>query len=131
VTVFLLDTNIIIDLLNDRYGRNDQVNALLTSDSSLACASINITEIYMGMKSQEAGRTKNFFASLDFYPVTPEIAEFAGRLFSQWRLKGQTLSFTDVSIAAVCIANELTLVTNNQKHFPMSELRLINLPRRG
>jgi predicted nucleic acid-binding protein len=131
VKIYLLDTNIIIDILNNRHQRMAQVDELLSMDSSLACTSITITEVYMGMRSLEAVSTEGFLSSLDFFPVTPQIAQFAGHLFRQWRQKGQTLSFTDVSIAAVCIANGLTLVTNNEKHFPMLELERISLPNGG
>lgn len=34
----------------------------------------------------------------------------------------------DVTIAAVTLANRLTLVTDNRKHFPMPELQLLQLP---
>ena len=34
----------------------------------------------------------------------------------------------DVTIAAVAIAHRLTLLTDNKKHFPMSELSMQPLP---
>jgi predicted nucleic acid-binding protein len=52
----------------------------------------------------------------------------AGLLRRDWRLKGHTLSFTDVIIAATAIANSLTLLTDNRKHFPMPEAELYPLP---
>jgi predicted nucleic acid-binding protein len=42
--------------------------------------------------------------------------------------KGLTLSLPDVTIAAVAIARRLTLLTDNKKHFPMSELSMRPLP---
>jgi predicted nucleic acid-binding protein len=66
-------------------------------------------------------------SSLEFYPVTWEIAQLAGDLFRRWRRKGQTLGLADVTIAAVAIGNNLALVTDNQKHFPMPELHLVPL----
>jgi hypothetical protein len=40
----------------------------------LGCCPINVTEVYMGMRPEEAGKTDEFLASLEFYPVTWEIA---------------------------------------------------------
>ena len=82
----------------------------------------------MGMRPGEEARTGRFLRSLEFYPVTWEVAQFAGELFRQWRQKGQTLSYADVTIAAVALANKVILVTDNQKHFPMPELQLLPLP---
>jgi predicted nucleic acid-binding protein len=61
--------------------------------------------------------------------VTPAIAKQAGLLRRDWRKKGHTLSYTDVTIAAVALSNEVPLLTDNRKHFPMPQLRLLPLPR--
>jgi predicted nucleic acid-binding protein len=51
------------------------------------------------------------------------VAKLAGDLFRQWRQKGRTLGLADVTIA-----HGLPLVTDNVKHFPMSELEIVPLP---
>ena len=68
--------------------------------------------------------------SLEFLPVTPKIARQAGLLRRDWQKKGHTLSYTDVTIAAVSLGNGAPLLTDNRKHFPMPELQLIPLPER-
>src|ERR1700685_1778872 len=77
----------------------------------------------MGMRSKEAERTEAFLASLEFYPVTWDVAKYAGGLYREWRQKGQTLALPDLTIAAVAITNGLHFVTDNPKDFPMPELR--------
>ena len=89
---------------------------------------MNVTELYMGMCPGEEARTGKFLRSLEFYPITWEVAQVAGDLFRQWRQKGQTLGMADVTIAAVAIIHKLVLVTDNQKHFPMHELQLMPAP---
>jgi predicted nucleic acid-binding protein len=81
----------------------------------------------MGMRPNESERTEELLASLEFYPVTSEIARYAGALYREWRQKGLTLSLADLTIAAVAITNGLQLATDNPKDFPMSELRLFPL----
>jgi len=66
--------------------------------------------------------------SLEFYPVTWDIAKFAGSMYREWRQKGLTLALPDLTVAAVAIANGLPLMTDNRKDFPMPELRLCPLP---
>ncbi len=125
---YLLDSSLLIDALNDRNGRPQLLAQLSQQDILLACCTVNVTELYMGMRLGEEVKTEKFLRSLEFYPVTWEIAQLAGDLFREWRRKGQTLSLADVTIAAVALANSLTLVTDNRKHFPMPELQLLQLP---
>jgi predicted nucleic acid-binding protein len=106
----LLDSSVIIDAINDRPHRSKFLEGLLAVGNLLACCPV--TEIYMGMRHKEAGRTGQFLASLEFYPVTWEIAKYAGVLYREWRQKGVTLALPDLTIAA----------------FPMSDLRFYNLP---
>jgi predicted nucleic acid-binding protein len=95
----------------------------------LACCSINVTELFMmGMRPGEEKKTEQFLLSLEFYPVTWEIAWLAGKLYNDWRQKGHTLALSDVTVAAVALTNGLTLLTDNRKHFPMPELQLLPLP---
>jgi predicted nucleic acid-binding protein len=128
---YLLDSTVLIDVLNDRNGRPQFLEQLSHQDILLACCAVNITEIYMGMRPGERAKTEKLLRSLEFYPVTWEVAELAGDLFRQWRQKGQTLSYTDVTIAAVVLTHGLVLVTDNQKHFPMPELQILTPPERG
>jgi tRNA(fMet)-specific endonuclease VapC len=125
---YLLDSSVIIDVLNNRKGRARLLDEFSQKDIMLACCSINVTEVYMGMRSGEEAKTEKLLRSLEFYPVTWEVARLAGDLCCQWRSKGQTLALSDVTIAAVAIANHLTLVTDNRKHFPMPELQSLALP---
>ena len=125
---YLLDSSVIIDTLNDRIERPRLLAEFSQQDVLLACCPINVTEVYMGMRPGEERKTENLLRSLEFYPVTWEAAQLAGDLFRHWRQKGQTLALSDVTIAAVAIAHDLVFVTDNHKHFPMPELRLLELP---
>src|SRR5580704_12641030 len=124
----LLDSTVIIDAINDRNGRSQLLETLLVEGTLLACCPINVTEVYMGMRANEAEKTEEFLASLEFYPVTWEIAKYAGTLYREWRQKGLTLALPDLTIAAVAITNRLHFATDNPKDFPMGDLRLYPLP---
>jgi predicted nucleic acid-binding protein len=126
--IYLLDSSVLIDALNKRNGRPQFLAQLSQQDILLACCAVNVTELYMGLRPGEEAKTEKFLRSLEFYPVTWEVAQHAGNLFRQWRQKGQTLSYPDVTIAAVALVHKLVLVTDNQKHFPMPELQVFQLP---
>src|ERR1022692_250421 len=101
----LLDSTVLIDVLNDRNGRPQFLAELSHQDILLACCAVNVTEIYMGMRPGEEAKTEKFLRSLEFYQVTWEIAQLAGNLFREWRQKGQTLGLADVTIAAVALTD--------------------------
>jgi predicted nucleic acid-binding protein len=127
----LLDSTVIIDAINDRNRRSQLLDGFLAEGTLLACCPINVTEVFMGMRPSEAAKTEEFLASLEFYPVTWEVAKYAGALYREWRQKGQTLALPDLTIAAVAITNGLRLATDNPKDFPMPELRFQPFPRAG
>jgi predicted nucleic acid-binding protein len=102
----------------------------LDQGHDLACCPVNLTEVYSGLRTGEEDRTAAFLNSLEYLPVTPQIARQAGLLRRDWLKKGHTLSYTDVTIAAVALTNDVPLLTDNRKHFPMPELRLFRLPDR-
>jgi len=125
---FLLDTTFLIDVLNDRRGRADLMERLILEQHTLGCCAINVAEIYVGLRATEAKKTEALLRQLAYVPIPWETAKIAGDLKRDWAHRGQTLSLTDMVIAAVCITENLTLVTDNRKHFPMPELSLYPLP---
>ena len=128
-SICLLDSTVIIDAINNRNSRSQLLDGLLAEGILLACCSINVTEVYMEMRPNEAARTETFLSSLEFYPVTWEAAKYAGTLYRKWRQKGVTLALPDLTIAAVAIINGLRFATDNRKDFPMPELHFYALPR--
>ena len=129
--LFLLDTNIIVDVLRKRNDRRLLIEHLLEQGQPLASCPITLTEIYAGMRPHEENTTRAFMKSLVFLSVTEEIAEHAGHLKARYAKRGRNLSFQDVSIAAVSIAYGCTLVTENTKDFPMPELQLYPLSKKA
>jgi predicted nucleic acid-binding protein len=126
---FLLDTNIIVNVLRRGDYAHPLIEALLSQGQPLASCPITITEIYAGMRPHEEKATRTFMKSLVFLPVSAEIAEQAGRLKRRYAKRGKALSFQDATIAAVSIAYGCTLVTENINDFPMPELQLYPLSK--
>jgi predicted nucleic acid-binding protein len=126
---FLLDTNIIVNVLRHRDDALLLIENLLSQGQPLASCPVTITEIYAGMRPHEEKATRAFMKSLVFLPVNAEIAEQAGHLKRRHAKRGKTLSFQDAVIAAVSIAFGCTLVTENIKDFPLPELQLYPLSK--
>jgi predicted nucleic acid-binding protein len=129
MTTYLLDTSVIIDVLNNKRGWNVVLKRLLDEGNLLACCAVNLIEVYAGMRPHEERATEQLLSSLEYYEVTKDIAKHAGIVKRDWAKKGVTLSVSDATIAAVTFANNLTLITDNLKHYPMPEIKIYLLPR--
>lgn len=127
MSLYLLDSGIIIDVLNGKRGRLELTQQLLRQGAILASCPTTITEVYAGLRPEEATKTERFLRSLKFFPLTWEISKQAGDLLCYWRLKGRTLSLPDTTIAAIALSHQMVLITGNQKDFPMPEINLHSL----
>jgi predicted nucleic acid-binding protein len=128
VTTYLLDTSVIIDVLNDKRGRRELLLGLVRQGHLLACCPVNVIEVCAGLRAKEEAATEEFLRSLEFYHLTWPVARLAGVLKRNYSRKGRTLTVADVTIAAVALVHELTLMTDNLKDFPMKDLALFPLP---
>jgi len=128
VATYLLDTSVIIDALNGKQNRAQLFKELLQHGHLLACCPINVTEVYAGLRSHEDSRTRELLESLQYFPITFPVARLAGLLKRDYGRKGIALATTDAIIAAVGIHEQLTLIADNLKHYPMKELSIYPLP---
>ncbi len=128
MATYLLDTSVIIDALNDKRQRREFLLDLLRHGNLLACCSVNVTEVYAGMRPTEESATEEFLKSLAYYHVSWPVARMAGLLKRAFAKKGTSLTTADTTIAAVAMVNDLTLLTDNVKDFPMKELAMGSLP---
>jgi tRNA(fMet)-specific endonuclease VapC len=128
MATFLLDTSVIIDAINEKKNRRLFLRELVLAGHVLACCPINVSEIYAGVRPKEETQTHALLHSLEYFPITFPVAEMAGLLKRDYGKKGKNLSLTDTIIAAVAIHNQLPLITDNTKDFPMKELHLYPLP---
>ena len=129
MATLMLDSSVIIDVINGKKDRGQLLVDLIAHGDTLACCSVNVTEVYAGMRPAEEQKTTALLQSLKFYPVTWEIARLAGELKYEHARNGISLAVSDVTIAAVAIHHQLSLLTDNTKHYPMKNLSLYPLPQ--
>jgi predicted nucleic acid-binding protein len=124
MTRFLLDSTFIIDVLNSRRNRETVMRELIADQHELACCPINVTEIYTGLRETERAKTEALLRSLELIPISFEAGRLAGELLKTGKQNGKTYSVPDMIIAAVCMTEALTLITDNKKDFEMAGLKL-------
>ena len=121
------DTSVLIDALNGKRGRHALLRRLVEEGHLLATSPIQVTEIYTGVRPHEEAATEDLLRSLEYYEITWGIARHAGILKRDYARRGVTLTLADATIAAVALAYQLTLITDNSRHYPMKDLRLYPL----
>lgn len=124
MTDYLLDTTEIID-----YGRGHPptvtlLNNLYEQGNSLGCCDVVIAEVYAGVKQKDRGNIEDLVEALRFYPADKGIARTAGQYINDFSQQGIRLTVADALIAAVAISYRLVIITKNQKHYPMPEIKL-------
>ena len=119
--IYLLDTNVCAMYLN---GRSVAIRERIqtTSAADIALCSVVKAELFYGaMRSNNPERTLsrqqefiNLFVSL---PFDDEAAMICGRIRASLAARGTPIGPYDVQIAAIALANNLTLVTHNTREF--------------
>jgi predicted nucleic acid-binding protein len=124
----LLDTSVLIDVLRLRNQRREWLAEMVRGGHGVATTTLNIAEVCAGMMLGEEARTEALLAGLETYEIGGVSARFAGKLKGAWAKKGRTLTLSDTIVAAIAIERGCSLVTDNRKDFPMTEVELYALP---
>ena len=122
--IYLPDTNILIDVITNRKGHAGLLERLLLERHILATCAVIVGEVYTGMRAAEEIQTRTLMESLEFLPTTYEITRQGGILRRDMAKRGQTLSLADTTMAAVALAYQCTVITENVKDFQIPRLQL-------
>ena len=118
---YLLDTNVCINYITGRsVPLRDKIVA--THPTEIAVCSIVKAEMFYGsMKSQFPQKSleeqNKFFRQFESLPFDDTAALIFGELRAGLAKKGTSIGAYDLQIAAIALANNLTLVTHNTKEF--------------
>ncbi len=124
MTGYLIDTPTLIDVSKGRGAGQFHMRAAALRGDVLATCDVIIAEFYAGIAEAEWPQWKRLFSQLKFWPITRAIARRAGALRYAFARRGIPLATPDALIAALAIAHNAVLVTENVRDFPMPELRL-------
>ena len=118
--MYLLDTDILIYSLKGNEAVLRHVER--RQHDPMQISVISLMELYYGAHKSERSaanlaRVRRMENSFDILQVDHSIAETFGMIKSDLESQGAPLDDSDLVIAATALAFNLTLVTNNEKHF--------------
>lgn len=118
MTRFLFDSDVVIWYLK---GREKETKLLheFSPKGDLAISVVTITEVRVGLKKQPEKIIKQLQEIFKPLPLDAKTAELAGAYKQKYNF-----DIADMFIAATAVLSDSILVTYNQKHFPMKEIKL-------
>ncbi|MCL5960391.1 MAG: type II toxin-antitoxin system VapC family toxin [Chloroflexi bacterium] len=128
---YLVDTDWLIDHLNNRSEVTRKLKEL--RPAGVAISIISVAELYEGVYySKNPGRSQAMLDSLlkEFTALAmdEEICKIFGQQRGRLRKEKKIVSDFDLLIASTCLRWNLTLLTNNRRHFEaVAGLRLVSV----
>jgi len=116
----LIDTDVLINFLRGKEKARDYLASVI-GETDLCCSAITVAEIHAGMREHERAKTVDLLDSLTIVDVTRPIAEKAGAYKRTTRTQG--LELDDCIIAATVYTKHSVLITGNDRHYPMTDIK--------
>ena len=118
---YALDTNIISYILNGNTALNDKINDVTRSDSKVVIPLMVYYEARRGLSANNATSKLRTFdklcSKLKINNLTVSDMNIAADIYVKHKRTGTLIDDGDLLIAAQCVNNNYTLITNNVKHF--------------
>lgn len=124
---YLLDTNVLSELLRKRPNERVLERMVGIPSESLLTSSISVTELRYGAARHPQGDalweriSREVLPRVIILPLGTAEAEKAGDLLAFLESRGVPIGLEDVLIGATALIHQLTTVTRNVKHFARIE----------
>ena len=120
----VLDTNIVIDLLQKVSPVVEQFVSLLEAQTIFLISPIVVAEIYAGAFKREHKDIEAFLDLCQRVPMDSDTGRMAGLYANQYAKAFQGIALEDYLLAATARAHRCPLWTHNRKHYPMDDIKL-------
>ncbi|GBR77624.1 putative toxin VapC [Candidatus Termititenax dinenymphae] len=121
MTVFALDSNIVSYFLRNDKKIKERIVQEINDGNEIVIPPIVYFEVKRGLLAINAPQKSAAFEmlcdNLEIGIIEKNMLDIAAQQYAELRKKGKTADDADLLIAAYCICNNFTLVTNNIKHF--------------
>lgn len=125
-----VDSNYIVDYLRGKFYTKSLIEKIRSRQLEAFVSVTTLFELYTGalLSSNSTKKFEDISAILNWFNVVDidkETMLIAAKIYVNLRKKGLMIEIQDILIAASCLSMNMTLLTNNKKHFQNIEgLRL-------
>ena len=117
---YLIDTDIVIYFLKDLHGVSQIIS--IHEPEQLNISILTLAELLYGafkssQKESNLQRIKKFLKLVNIIPFCEDSTYTYAENKASLRKKGNLIDDMDLMIASTAITNDMTLITNNTKHF--------------
>ncbi|MBL7732252.1 MAG: type II toxin-antitoxin system VapC family toxin [Chitinophagaceae bacterium] len=117
----LVDTDVLSAFLRGDEQVAKRVELYLKKFSHLNISIITYYEMLNGLLYKDArkqlSRFESFIKLNKVYPLTLRSVKISAGIQAELRRNGSPIGHTDTLIAGIALANKMTLISNNSKHF--------------
>ena len=121
MTESLVDTDILSFYFKGDQKVVNKFNDYLREFDVINISIVTYYEIHGGLKFKKAERQikefEEFVTNNTIIHISEESAKISGDVYADLRQNGITIGTSDILIAGIAIENELTLITNNERHY--------------
>lgn len=111
LSFYFKDDSNVIAKFKDYFKEFDQINISI----------ITFYEIIGGLKHKKAEKQiqefEEFVFNNNIIHISEDSARSSAEIYADLKQRGITIGTSDILIAGIAIENELTLITNNEKHY--------------
>ncbi len=117
----LIDTDILSMFFRGTPKVVAQFGSYLANYRNINISIVTYYEILSGLKHRDAQKQLSLFIEFatrsNVLPLTERSVSLSAEIYANLRFNGTPVDDIDLLIAGVAIANDLILITHNQKHF--------------
>jgi predicted nucleic acid-binding protein len=125
LTRYLLDSNVLMYWLSGVQRASALLAELSGRGDLLALNAVSVVETYSGIPPDDLERIDLLLGAFEYWQVDWAVARLAGEYRHKYARQGRKLPVPDVILGAHAITRDATLITNNERDYPMPELRIL------
>ncbi len=118
---YLIDTDILSLFLRNHLIVVENFKRYFSGSIKPQISIFTYYEILSGLKYRDSKNLLDKFVELTqllkIVNISMKSAEISANIYADLRAKGITIDEVDIFISGICIAENLTLITNNEKHY--------------
>lgn len=117
----LIDTDILSMFFRGNVNVVAQFQSYLAEHRQISLSIVTYYEVLSGLKHRDAQKQLALFLEFTtqniILPLTTQSVSISADMYAKLRQEGTPIDDIDLLIAGVALANDLVLVTHNQRHF--------------